>query len=222
MYVPKILFYYFQDADIRTVAVETVMSRSGCTKENAVESIAEAIILSREYVWNLSCPPAYRDTDPARIKKGALAAATKTDDPKGHSMFIYGAPGTQKSRSAVCLMAMLYMQGKRVHMLDAVTFAIEAQNCMERGLDGKNFIDRCGDYDLLVIDDAFKRKQTEMQEFSLYAILERRAGQKDKHTVITSNVGLADLPAYFTTTGQANTAEPIIRRIREACRVLRF
>lgn len=224
----KLLSFYFDESQMPDIVRTYIAQTMAGAREHAAPDMEtyrrakDAIILARDYAWNCACPAAYRDTDPEKILPGRMAAVSRAHDTKGFSFYIYGTPGTQKSRVAVCVMAMLFMRGLRVKMLDATTFAGEATNCMERGADGLTFIDRCGLYDLLVLDDCFKRKQTEMQEFCLYSVLERRMGQAEKHTLLTSNVPLSEMANYFTATGQENTADAIIRRIKESCRVLRF
>lgn len=189
-------------------------------REGAEEAMRASVIQARTFGWNQICPEEYRDTDPDKINKTRLATVMSFDLASRKGFYIFGNAGTHKTRSIYCLLAREFMKGRSIKAFSAEKFAIKAQSFMEFNADGKNLVDQLYDNcDILFLDDLFKRKLTEMQEFAIYSVLERRMG---KPTIITSNIPFFDIPNVFTSSGQGNTAGPVMRRIKEFSRVLKF
>jgi DNA replication protein DnaC len=192
---------------------------TGESTEHAKAAMMDSVVALRKSKWTRICPESYWDTDPDKIRQPRLSSIMSLDISGRTGIYVYGASGTQKTRSSLCLLAREYMRGRSVKFISAERFAAEAQTFMDRDDSGRNLIDKLDGCEVLLIDDMFKRKLTEMQEFAIYSILERRSGRP---TIITSNLSFECIPNVFTSIGQGNTAEPVMRRIRENCRVLKF
>lgn len=182
--------------------------------ENALRTV---IATAKSASWKSTVPEQYWDNDPDLIKDSRLRAVFADNGDKG--LYVYSGSGTQKTRSVLCLLAKEYMAGKTVMFLSPELFTFSAFDLNDKDGEGRKVLDRAQSCDVLFIDDLFKRRMTEAQEFFLYCILENRGKKK---TLITSNISFSEIPSVFTEKGCGNTFEPIISRIRGNCRVLKF
>jgi DNA replication protein DnaC len=180
------------------------------------EALKATVVSAKSAGWKSAVPEEYWDTDPCRVKSSRKETVFR-DPPSG--IYVYGKSGAQKTRALLCLLAKEYMDGRSISFVTQEQFAIAAYDSFEPDGTGRSLLEKSGSCDVLLIDDMFKRKMTEAQEFFLYCVLERRGRKK---TLFTSNIAFGDIPSVFTAKGCANTCEPIMRRIRERCRVLKF
>lgn len=180
------------------------------------KAVEDALVGAKFHCWKIACPEEYHDTDPDLIQHSRLSSLF-ADESKG--CYIYGDAGKGKTRAAICLLAKNYMEGKSVKFLSQEQFFVGAMKIADVDENGKSITDRLSECNVLLIDDLFKRKITEAQEFFLYCILERRM---NKRTIITSNIPFSKIPNLFTEKGEWNTFEPIMRRIKETSRIIKF
>lgn len=173
--------------------------------------------------WRKICPPLYDQTDASRIHAAILNEVMPIDMGRGRGLFIYGKPGTFKTRATWLKLAYEFTRNRRsVYYLAPHEFALSASSAMGMVMhdDGGNWIERMiRGPDILFLDDAFKNRITEAQEFALFAIIEGRMNAC-KATCITSNASLDEIPEVFTGSGAKMRADALTRRIGESCEVL--
>ena len=182
--------------------------------ENTLRSV---IANAKSASWKATVPEEYWDNDPEKIKSARKTALLADSGDRG--LYVYGNSGSQKTRSILCLLAKEYMAGKTIVFMSPDQFSFASYDLMDKDGNGRKVMDKAVSCDVLFLDDLFKRRMTEAQEFFLYCLLEKRGKKK---TLITSNIAFSDIPTVFTEKGCGNTFEPIIRRIRDNCRVLKF
>lgn len=173
--------------------------------------------------WRKTCPPLYDQTDASRIPAIIVDRVMRIDMGSGRGLFIYGKPGTFKTRAVWVKLAFEFARNARsVCYVPPHDFALSASSAMgmHDDKDGGNWIDRMiHGPDILFLDDAFKHRITEAQEFALFAIIEGRM-TACKATCITSNASLDAIPELFTGNGAKMRADALTRRIGESCDVL--
>lgn len=171
--------------------------------------------------WRKTCPPLYDQTDASRIPAAILNEVMPIDMGAGRGLFIYGKPGTFKTRATWVKLAFEFARKHRsVCYLASHDFALSASASMGMHDDGGSWIERMiRGPDILFLDDAFKNRITEAQEFALFAIIEGRMNTC-KATCITSNASLDEIPEVFTGNGAKLRADALTRRIGESCDVL--
>lgn len=200
----KILEKYFSVENYKNIKAD----------ENSLRTV---VANAKSGSWKATIPEEYWDNDPDLIKSSRKDAVF--NDAKNRGLYVYGDSGTHKTRTLLCLLAKEYMAGKTIRFISPDQFALAAYDFLDKNGTGQTLLEKAGACDVLFIDDLFKRKMTEAQEFFLYCILEKRGKKK---TLITSNIAFSDIPLVFSEKGCGNTFEPIMRRLRDNCRVLKF
>ncbi len=171
----------------------------------------------RERRWQYLCPPLYRETDPARLPQGPLADVLAWRyGPQG--LLLIGPTGTGKTRAAYLLLRRLLDEDetRRIIAYDGLAFGHEAARRFREGT-GETWVTGVATADVIFFDDFGKMTLTERVEAELFGVIEYRTAH---HLPIlaTSNMTGADLAAKAS----KDRGEPLVRRLREFCRVVVF
>jgi len=145
----------------------------------------------------------------------------KNDEGYDLGLYVSGEPGTYKTRIAWYKCAMEFMAGKSFRYMSPDDFAMCSSQAMYRSDIGMSLMNEMKTVDLLFIDDLFKNKMTENQDFMLYAILETRMSWM-KPFIITSNVPFDDMGSFFSDGGKTKQVSAIMRRIGETSKIVTF
>ena len=165
--------------------------------------------------WESICPPLYRKTDPTWLQDVPLANVLGWQyGPKG--LFLLGPTNTGKTRAMFLLMHRLVFKGRTVRVFDCAAFGHECQRRFMAGT-GPDWIDALARVEVVFFDDFGKMPLTERVEAELFAVIERRAAN-ELPTFATSNMTGADLEHKAS----ADRGAPLVRRLREFCRVVVF
>jgi DNA replication protein DnaC len=167
----------------------------------------------------IGCPPLYRDTDDARLPQDVWNKVKNWQyGPRG--IALSGASRTCKTRMMWMLCKKMAEQKKSIKVYDGFGFGVAASSIMGKIEDAEEWMDSLVRPDILFLDDLFKARMTEAQEFAIYGVLERR-GAWMKPIFITMNADGESIMSRFTDAGQADRAKPIIERIAEFCEVIK-
>ena len=187
--------------------------RKAEAREQAERERAEAAALAEK--WRALCPPAYQETDPARLPQEQLEAVLGWQyGPEG--LLLIGPTGAGKTRCAYLLLKRLLDEGRRIVAFDCVRFG---HDCARRFRDGsgEDWSDGLAKVDLVFFDDLGKGRFTERVEAELFAVVERRLANK-LPCIVTTNMTGRSLVAKAS----HERGEPLVRRLRESCRVVVF
>lgn len=171
--------------------------------------------------WRKVCPPDYDATDVSRLPVAMLNDIMPINMDNGRGLFVFGKPASYKTRTVWLKLAMEFAEkGKRIRYLPPNDFAMKASWVMSNADTGcdwmEGMIHGC---DILFIDDVFKNRMTEAQEFVLFSLVERRMSQR-KSICFTSNTDFNDIPSRFTEKGLEVRADALMRRLDESCELL--
>ena len=217
----NLLERYFDIKRYDTSTLKSKCKEAGLTFEQACENYKRVRLDCFGRAWMKVCPASFDETDPERIKPTKIDAVMKFDFSTHKGIYLFGKPGTQKTRSIYCLLARELLSGRSIIRLESVEFTQQASSATYNPTMGAEWLEKVCAYDILFIDDIFKNKMTEAQEFILFSVLDRRTSNC-KPTIFTSNIGLSEACSMFTDAGQGDRAEAVMRRIKEFSRVLKF
>jgi DNA polymerase III delta prime subunit len=171
----------------------------------------------RENRWQWLCPPLYRETDPARLPPVPLAEVMAWQyGPQG--LLLIGPTGAGKTRAAYLLLRRLLDEdeSRRIIAFGCLDFGHEAARRF-REATGETWVAGVARADVVFFDDFGKEPLTERVEAELFGLIEYRTAH---HLPIlaTSNLTGAALEAKAS----ADRGGPMVRRLREFCRVAVF
>ena len=177
----------------------------------------QAIQNERSAAWAEICPPAYQNTDPAKLpnpKKLAEVMAW-TYQPRG--LLMHGETRRGKSRCAWKLCEREFMAGRSVRVLDSMA-GIEYAGLFGEGADkAERWVkehSRCG---LLFMDDAFKAKLTDSFEAAVFAVIDYRLGHQ-----LPIIATLNDTGATLAGRMSGDRGAALVARLKEMCGVIEF
>ena len=168
-----------------------------------------------EAAWRAICPPLYAATDPARLPVEALDALLGWQwGPMG--LLAIGPTGRGKTRAMWLLIHRLLDEGRTVKTFDCAAFGHE---CGRRFLDGTGaeWVDGLAKVETVFLDDLGKVPMTERVEAELFALIERRTANMLPILASSNLVG-----RDFEGKASADRGAPMVRRLREFCRVVVF
>ncbi len=197
--------------------------------ESAGKSFLDVKIARARATWRKHCPPSYDMTNVSSIPTKKLnivmpyqfGAKHAKNDGYDLGLYISGEPGTYKTRIAWYKCAMEFVSGKSFRFMSPDDFAMCSSQAMYRSDIGLSLMNEMKTVDLLFIDDLFKNKMTENQDFMLYAILETRMAWL-KPFIITSNVPFDDIAAFFSDSAKARQVSAIMRRVGDTSKIVTF
>jgi DNA replication protein DnaC len=182
----------------------------------------------REAIFLSLCPPLYRETEYKKIPdqqalKLALAWSPVLDKQMNkRGLIMVGEPGSGKTRAAWLVIHKAVMLNARVICFDGVGFGLSVSKHLGDPDTAEEWISTLCKTGLLFIDDLFKAKMTEGQEFAVFGILDRRAAWK-LPTIVTMNSSGASLASRSSAAaGERDRMEAIMRRLSEFADVIRF
>ena len=111
----------------------------------------------------------------------------------GHNLFLTGAPGLGKTFLSACIARVVSEKGFSVVYDTAVNIFTQFEDAkFGRGEDADEAVRRYLSCDLLILDDLGSELTSQMSQSALYTIINTRL-MEDKHTVISSNLSMADI-----------------------------
>ena len=186
----------------------------------AAENLLRVKLTHTRNAWRKICPPDYDATDPARIPAAMQNAAMPLDMDNGRGIFLFGKPATYKTRTIWLKLAKEFTLGKKIQHLSPHDFALKASWAMCNAEEGNAWLTSLIDTpDILFLDDVFKNRITEAQEFVLFSLVEGRMARR-KPMCFTSNTHFTDIPTRLTEAGQKVRADALMRRLDESCAIL--
>jgi hypothetical protein len=200
------------------------------------EEIAEIKKMDRQYresIFSSLCPPLYRDTTADRIPDQASLAKVMAwkSRPRGadgvcrlnaRGLTLVGEPGSGKTRAAWLKLHAAMMAGCRVLAFDGLGWGLAVSSHFGDSGTVEDWIAQCCGVDILFIDDCFKARLTEAQEFALFGVLDRRAAHM-RPTILTMNTSGAALAGRTAkTAGESDRFDAIMRRMTEFSDVIQF
>jgi DNA replication protein DnaC len=191
-------------------------------------------IHEKESRYTCLCPPLYRDTVKERIPDQlALVTALRWHptiaQPDGVSfavnprgLVLVGEPGSGKTRAAWLLIRRCIFANCRVITFDGLGWGLAVSKHFGDSETVEEWVASLCQTDVLFIDDIFKSKMTEAQEFAIFGVLDRRSAHR-KPTIVTMNSSGAALASRATDAGgERDRMEAIMRRLSEFSDVIRF
>lgn len=165
--------------------------------------------------------PHFGDTVEKRVRKNLRSHVRSVIiHNRMRGIFIWGVPGTWKTRALCDIGAAMILQGKSLLWLNCPLMLLAYTDTLK---DAKAMAIRTvRDYvapDILVIDDYGKGKVTERGSELLYTVVNRRF-EKRKPIWYTSNHAPEHTKTWFTN-DTAKYGDSIMRRIRESCKEVR-
>lgn len=228
------------DGFVKLTAQESTSIQSACDNslatngvvssyETAGNNFLDVKIARTRAAWRKLCPPSYDITNVSNIPSKKLnlvmpyqfGARHAKDDGYDLGLYICGEPGTFKTRIAWYKCAMEFVGGRSFRYMSPDDFSMCSAQAMYRSDIGLSLMNEMKTVDLLFIDDLFKNKMTENQDFMLYAILETRMAWL-KPFIITSNVSFDDMGDFFSEGGRTKQVAAIMRRIGETSKIVTF
>jgi DNA replication protein DnaC len=188
-------------------------------------------LTSFEAAWMAVCPPDYRDTDEARLRRDIAARGGSMEKveqvlqwrPGMQGLALVGETRRHKSRLMFLLMKRLLREGRSVRYMNAVHFGDDIAASYEGGPSAyEDWMRKLERADVLFLDDLGKEKGTERVAVALYRLAEYRTAHQ-RHTFYTSNFGRSGLVEKWKLDAQRghffdDKAEPTAERFAELCR----
>lgn len=173
--------------------------------------------------WESICPLNYRDTDKKHEKFPTGIFNTLSDYKGEESLFLYGASGSGKSRSAMLLLKRCLLANKHVGCL----WPEELKHAAHSFNDRLKYLRQYARYDVLLLDDSLLTGAQDEKMASFLQDLIDLLMRNKNHFIITSQIGGDDYKAQAnksdkTTKVDHDRIDALLRRIREVCRVVPF
>lgn len=134
----------------------------------------------------------------------------------GGGLYIHGRTGSGKTHLASAVARAGVEAGLRVCMTTAVDMFSAIQETYGGGGSTEAAVRRYAACDLLVLDDLGKESASQWSAMTLYRVVNARY-EAMLPTVFTSQYAPRALLARLSRSGEAETAEAIVSRIRETC-----
>ncbi len=155
--------------------------------------------------WLRLCPPAYQDTDTAKLPRQRQSRKA-LDWPGGDmGLNLWGFCATGKTRTMYQLFRFWHMMGKHVLVLGPGDFVLE---CERRAFKRAGWIRKLCSLDLLGFDDIDKMCLTKDMEAALFDLIDNRVAH-EKPCFFTHNSDGATLEMKF------RFGKALVRRMRE-------
>lgn len=146
----------------------------------------------------------------------AARFAASLGKPGGGGLYVHGRTGSGKTYLASAVARAGVEAGLRVSMTTAVDMFSAIQETYGGGGSTEATIRRYAACDLLVLDDLGKESASQWSAMTLYRVVNARY-EAMLPTVFTSQYAPRSLLARLSRSGEAETAEAIVSRIRETC-----
>lgn len=161
------------------------------------------------------CPTIYAQTELDRLPQSQWETLSQWQ-PGGKGLLLLGESRTSKTRSAWMLIKRLSAAGMKVTPFSPIGFSTELVDAQLKG-DGKKFLDRVCEAELVFFDDLGKAKLTENVEASLFEVFEQRTAWA-RPTIVTTNDTGESLEARMS----KNRGNPLVKRLKEFFQVVEF
>ncbi len=172
-------------------------------------------LAERWQAWCEICPPALRETAREKLPRPDLYDRVMRWQFGPRGLLLPGPTGTGKTRCIMRLCEREFMAGKSVARLTANALADYPALLMESSTKAHDFKEHLLRARILVIDDAFKAKQSERIEELIFCVVDTRT-EHGRPIFATLNDTGETLKARLGT----DRGEPLIRRLREFCEVI--
>ena len=177
--------------------------------------------------WHAACPPLLRHSDwthPTMQANAAQIAQVRAWTPRGdgRGLLLTGPTGLGKSRAFWSLLRRLMAHEARdVEVWHAAAFFRSLQEQINYGRDeSARWLARRAEKAVLAIDDfgqqAVLTARSDWAEAAFFDLIDRRLGHR-RPTILTTN-----LNARQIATGHELRGDPLLRRLLDACEVVRF
>jgi DNA replication protein DnaC len=148
-----------------------------CINANAAERQAETVKrLSASGVarWLEYCPPAFQDTDLAKLPFPKVTASVMAWEYQKRGLILFGKTRSGKTRTAWLLIKKQFEAGRTARVMDSMSGFEYAAIFGAGGAAALEWVQARCRCSLLFLDDVFKVKLTESFEAAMFAIVDHR------------------------------------------------
>lgn len=161
-------------------------------------------------------PKAFQNTERERLPEPRKLDEILAWQYGPEGMLLYGPTGAGKSR---CVWELIKRDIARVtfEVLDSSSAIHYASKFGKESAQVENWLDDLCKKELVFLDDIFKNKMTDSFEGFIFSIVDQRV-QNELPIIVTCN----DTGESLTSRLTVDRGAPLIRRLRECCRVINF
>jgi DNA replication protein DnaC len=191
-----------------------------CINANAAERQAETVkrlAASGVARWLEYCPPAFQDTDLAKLPYPKVSAQVLAWEYQSRGMLLYGKTRSGKTRTAWLLIKKQFEAGRTARVMDSMSGFEYAAIFGAGGAAALEWVQARCRCSLLFLDDVFKVKLTESFEAAMFAIVDHRLNY-NLPVIATLNDTGSTLSARMT----GDRGEAFIARLREMSDTIHF
>ena len=191
-----------------------------CINANAAERQDETIkrlAASGVARWIEYCPPAFQDTDIAKLPHPKVSAKVLAWEYQKQGMSLYGKTRSGKTRTAWLLIKKQFEAGRTAKVMDSMSGFEYAAVFSAGGQAALEWVQSRCKCSLLFLDDVFKVKLTESFEAAAFAIVDYRLNY-NLPIIATLNDTGETLSARMT----GDRGDAFIARLREMGETIQF
>lgn len=197
--------------------------------EAAAKYLRESKIATALERWNDACPDLLKHSDFTRPDLGDVAAQIREIlawEYQDQGLFITGPTGRAKSRAAWALLRKLAEQGREIRYFTASEWFSELQAQVRFGRDeAGSWVKALSKTPLVFIDDlgqeAVASAKQDWAQGWFFQFLDQRMGNS-RPLIITSNLSAREIAGQQVGTAAEVRANPLVRRLTQMCRIVKF
>ncbi len=176
----------------------------------------------REKTFAELAPVVYRNVDLTKLPNLHAFEEAQKWRMGAKGLLLMGEAGRGKSYAMWTLLRRLYVEERRTLLVfSASEWTTTVSKMFGDPEHTEQWLRNLVRPDVLAIDDLFKGRLTEAQGFALYSVFEDRCS-RGKPIIATLNADSRSIMSRMAEGGNADRAEPLLRRMSEFCKRIRF